>query len=59
MVTEVAESILQSNETESAAEDNLGEYCWLNDSCPPSATDASASQESSSGMMMHYVMYCI
>jgi len=39
-VKAVADSLVADNESETASDD-LGEYCWVNDSCPPSEKDAS------------------
>lgn len=48
---------MEGNESEpSSAPDDLGDYCWLNDSCPPSAEDAATAAEPAQGMLTFYTV---
>lgn len=57
VVKAVADSLMEGNESEpSSAPDDLGDYCWLNDSCPPSAEDAATAAEPAQGMLTFYTV---
>jgi len=55
-VKAVADSLMVDKQSDSSG---LGEYCWLNESCPPATEDAAAADKPEPpGMMMFYILRC-
>jgi len=53
-VKAVADSLMVDKQSDSSG---LGEYCWLNESCPPATEDAAAADKPEPpGMMMLYIL---